>query len=216
MNTNEPFVITISRELGSGGRTVGRKLASELGVRYSDKELVNQLVDQFNLTTDGIEQLKGKKKNWMADFIQLVAPVPKVKMLVDQDSKYVQEFRADLTPDDLFRAESEILQGIAAEGSCVIAGRSGFFVLKDHSNKLDIFITASMEHRIERVMRKQQLSREEAVAAIKRVDEMRDNYVQRYAGTSRYDLRNYHLVLNMDNLTEDDAVKLILKFIKYS
>ena len=216
MNTNEPFVITISRELGSGGRTVGRKLASELGVRYSDKELVNQLVDQFNLTTDGIEQLKGKKKNWMADFIQLVAPVPKVKMLVDQDSKYVQEFRADLTPDDLFKAESEILQGIAAEGSCVIAGRSGFFVLKDHSNKLDIFITASMEHRIERVMRKQQLSREEAVAAIKRVDEMRDNYVQRYAGTSRYDLRNYHLVLNMDNLTEDDAVKLILKFIKYS
>ena len=216
MNTNEPFVITISRELGSGGRTVGRKLASELGVRYSDKELVNQLVDQFNLTTDGIEQLKGKKKNWMADFIQLVAPVPKVKMLVDQDSKYVQEFRADLTPDDLFTAESEILQGIAAEGSCVIAGRSGFFVLKDHPNKLDIFITASMEHRIERVMRKQQLSREEAVAAIKRVDEMRDNYVKRYAGTSRYDLRNYHLVLNMDNLTEDDAVKLILKFIKYS
>ena len=216
MNTNEPFVITISRELGSGGRTVGRKLASELGVRYSDKELVNQLVDQFNLTTDGIEQLKGKKKNWMADFIQLVAPVPKVKMLVDQDSKYVQEFRADLTPDDLFRAESEILQGIAAEGSCVIAGRSGFFVLKDHPNKLDIFITASMEHRIERVMRKQQLSREGAEAAIKRVDEMRDNYVQRYAGTSRYDLRNYHLVLNMDNLTEDDAVKLILKFIKYS
>ena len=216
MNTNEPFVITISRELGSGGRTVGRKLASELGVRYSDKELVNQLVDQFNLTTDGIEQLKGKKKNWMADFIQLVAPVPKVKMLVDQDSKYVQEFRADLTPDDLFKAESEILQGIAAEGSCVIAGRSGFFVLKDHPNKLDIFITASMEHRIERVMRKQQLSREEAVAAIKRVDEMRDNYVKRYAGTSRYDLRNYHLVLNMDNLTEDDAVKLILKFIKYS
>lgn len=216
MNTKEPFVITISRELGSGGRTVGRKLASELNVRYSDKNLINQLEDQFKLTASGIEQLKGKKKNWMADFIQLVAPVPKVKMLVDTDSKYIQEFRADLTPDDLFRAESEILQGIAAEGSCVIAGRSGFFVLKDHPNKLDIFITASMEHRIERVMRKQQLSREEAVAAIKRVDEMRDNYVKRYVGTSRYDLRNYQLVLNMDNLSEDDAVKLILKFIKYS
>ena len=216
MNTNEPFVITISRELGSGGRTVGRKLAAELNVRYSDKELVEQLMQKFNLTTNGIEQLKGKKKNWMADFIQLVAPVPKVKMLVDTDSKYVQEFRPDLSTDDLYKAESEILQGIAAEGSCVIAGRSGFFVLKGHPNKLDIFITASMEHRIERVMRKQQLSREEAEAAIKRVDEMRDNYVKRYAGTSRYDLRNYDLVLNMDNLSEDDAVKLILKFIKYS
>ena len=216
MNTDKPFVITISRELGSGGRTVGRKLAAELNVRYSDKELVNQLKDQFNLTTTGIEQLKGKKKNWMADFIQFVAPVPKVKMLVNTDSESIQEFRADLTPDDVFKAESEILQGIAEEGSCVIAGRSGFFVLKNHPNKLDIFITASREHRIERVMRKQQLNREEAEAAIKRVDEMRDNYVKRYAGTSRYDLRNYHLVLNMDNLTEDDAVKLILKFIKYS
>ena len=216
MNTNEPFVITISRELGSGGRTVGRKLAAELNARYSDKELVNQLMDQFKLTTSGIEQLKGKKKNWMADFIQFVAPMPKVKMLVDTDSKFVQEFRPDVTTNDLFKAESEILQAIAAEGSCVIAGRSGFFVLKDHPNKLDIFITASMEHRIERVMRKQQLSREGAEAAIKRVDEMRDNYVQRYAGTSRYDLRNYDLVLNMDDLSEEDAVKLILKFIKYS
>ena len=216
MNTKEPFVITISRELGSGGRTVGRKLAAELNVRYSDKELVTQLMDQFKLTAGGIEQLKGKKKNWMADFIQFVAPMPKVKMLVDTDSKFVQEFRPDVTTNDLFKAESEILQAIAAEGSCVIAGRSGFFVLKNHPNKLDIFITASMEHRIERVMRKQQLSREGAEAAIKRVDEMRDNYVQRYAGTSRYDLRNYDLVLNMDDLSEEDAVKLILKFIKYS
>ncbi|MBR4524132.1 MAG: cytidylate kinase-like family protein [Bacteroidales bacterium] len=216
MNTKEPFVITISRELGSGGRTVGRKLAAELNVRYSDKELVDQLMQKFNLTTSGIEQLKGKKKNWMAEFIQFVAPVPKVKMLVDTESKYVQEFRPDLTTDDLYKAESEILEGIAAEGSCVIAGRSGFFVLKDHPNKVDIFITASMEHRIERVMRKQQLSREEAEAAIKRVDEMRDNYVKRYTGTSRYDARNYDLTLNMDNISEDDAVKLILKFIKYS
>ena len=58
MNITDPFVITISRELGSGGRTVGRKLAAELGVRYSDKELINQLEDQFKLTSSGIEQLK--------------------------------------------------------------------------------------------------------------------------------------------------------------
>ena len=216
MNVNQNFVITISRELGSGGRTVGRRLAAELDVRYSDKELVNQLEDQFKLTSSGIEQLKGKKKNWMADFIQLVAPVPKVKMLVDTDSKYIQEFRPDLTTDDLYKAESEILQGIAAEGSCVIAGRSGFFILKDHPNKVDIFITASIEHRIQRVMRKQQLSREEAEAAIRRVDEMRDNYIKRYTGKSRYDLRNYDLTISMDELSEDDAVKLILMFIKYT
>ena len=216
MNTNEKFVITISRELGSGGRTVGRKLAAALDVRYSDKELIGQLMKQFNLTASGIEQLKGKKKNWIADFITFVAPVPKVGMLVDTDSRYIQEFRPDLTTDDLFKAETEILDGIAKEGSCVIAGRSGFFVLKDRPNKLDIFITASPEHRIERVMRKQHLSREEAAAAIESVDKARDNYVQRYTGKSRNDARNYDLCLSMDNLSEDDAVELILSYIKYT
>lgn len=214
MNTNEPFVITISRELGSGGRTVGRKLAAALNVRYSDKELVEQLMKQFNLSASGLEQLKGKKKNWMADFITFVAPVPKVGMLVDTDSRYVQEFRPDLTTDDVFKAETEILRGIAEEGSCVIAGRSGFFVLDNHPNKLDIFITASMEHRLERVMRKQQLDREQAEEVIGRIDQMRDNYVKRYTGKTRYDLRNYHLVLNMDNLSEEDAVQLILAYIE--
>ena len=214
MNTNEPFVITISRELGSGGRTVGRKLAAALNVRYSDKELVEQLMKQFNLSASGLEQLKGKKKNWMADFITFVAPVPKVGMLVDTNSRYVQEFRPDLTTDDVFKAETEILRGIAEEGSCVIAGRSGFFVLDNHPNKLDIFITASMEHRLERVMRKQQLDREQAEEVIGRIDQMRDNYVKRYTGKTRYDLRNYHLVLNMDNLSEEDAVQLILAYIE--
>ena len=216
MNTNENFIITISRELGSGGRTVGRKLAAALDVRYSDKELIRQLMEQFNLTASGIEQLKGKRKNWISDFITFVAPVPKVGMLVNTDSRYIQEFRPDLTTDDLFKAETQILQSIADEGSCVIAGRSGFFVLKDRPNKLDIFITASPEHRIERVMRKQQLSREEAMAAIERVDKARDNYVQRYTGKSRNDARNYDLCLNMDSLSEDDAVELILSFIKYT
>ena len=214
MNTNGNFVITISRELGSGGRTVGRKLAEQLGVRYSDKELIRALMDKFNLTDSGIEKLKGEKKSWLADFIQLVAPVPKVGMLIDTDSRYVQEFRADLTTDDVFKAETEILREIAAEGPCVIAGRSGFFVLEGHPDKVDVFITASREKRIARVMRKQQLDREAAEAVIGRVDETRENYVRRYTGKSRYDARNYDLVINMDDLSEDEAVALILQYIR--
>ena len=213
MKLNEPFVITISREIGSGGRTVGRKLAARLGVRYSDKQLIRSLKEKFNLTVSGIEQLKGQKKNWLADFIQMVAPVPKANMLADADSKYLQEVRQDVSVKDLYAAEKEILSGIADQGSCVIAGRSGFFVLKDHPEKVDIFITASREKRIERVMRKQELSREQAEALIDSVDESRENYVKRFTGLSRYDARNYNLVLNMDYLTEDEAVAIILAYI---
>ena len=208
-----PHIITISRELGSGGRTVGHKLAEKLNFRYSDKELIRALQNKFNLTVSGIEKLKGQKKNWFNDFIQLVAPAPQADMLVDALSPYLKEFRADLTTDDIHEAEVEIIKAIAESGPCVIAGRSAFFILKDCPGKVDVFITASREHRIERVMRKQELTREEAVEVIERVDKARDNYIKRYTGNSRYDARNYNLSINVDNLTEDEAADLILEYI---
>ncbi len=214
MNTNEKFVITVAREIGSGGRTIGRKLAAKLGVRYSDKELIRNLREKFNLTTYSIEKLKGEKKSWLADFIQMVAPMPKVGMLLDTDSKFLQELRSDVTTNDIYKAESEILNAIAEESSCVIAGRSGFFVLKDHPNKLDVFITASRENRIKRIVRKQHLTETEAETIMDSIDEARDNYVKRYTGKSRYDARNYDIVLNADNHTEDEIVDIILSYIK--
>ena len=214
MNTNEKFVITVAREIGSGGRTIGRKLAAKLGVRYSDKELIRNLREKFNLTTYSIEKLKGEKKSWLADFIQMVAPMPKVGMLLDADSKFLQELRSDVTTNDIYKAESEILNAIAEESSCVIAGRSGFFVLKDHPNKLDVFITASRENRIKRIVRKQHLTETEAETIMDSIDEARDNYVKRYTGKSRYDARNYDIVLNADNHTEDEIVDIILSYIK--
>ena len=216
MDLNDKFIITISRELGSGGRTVGRKLAERLGVRYSDKALIHELTEKFDLTTYEIEKIKGKKQNWLADFIERVAPVPTPAALFGSRP----ELKDDVVPhyatsDEMFAAESEILRGIADEGSCVIAGRSGFFVLKDHPNKVDIFIRASLEHRIQRVMRKQNLSETEARTVITSVDQARENYIKRYTGTSRYDARNYDLTINADNLSEDDIVELILQFIKH-
>jgi len=209
----EPFVITISREVGSGGRTIGRKLAEKLGVRFSDKELIDSLQAKLNLSPKSIEELKGKKKRWMDDFIQMVAPVPMSSLLVNGDSDYISEYNTSLNVNDVFEAEKEILKGIADEGSCVIAGRSGFFVLKDRPNKVDVLITASRENRIARIMSKQGLSREKAQDVIETVDNARDNYVLRYTGQSRYDARNYHIVLNMDYLTEDKAVEIILSYL---
>ena len=60
MDTQQKFIITISRELGSGGRTIGRKLAERLGVRYCDKALIHSLMEKFNLTTFEIENIKAR------------------------------------------------------------------------------------------------------------------------------------------------------------
>ncbi|MBQ1626618.1 MAG: cytidylate kinase-like family protein, partial [Prevotella sp.] len=92
--------------------------------------------------------------------------------------------------------------------------RSGFYVLRDHPNHISILIQAPMERRIARVMTKQGMNYEEAEKTIKKIDKMRENYVQKYTKTSRYDTRNYDLVITVDERNEDEFVDLILAYIK--
>ena len=212
MNKKEPFVITISREVGSGGHTVGSILAKKLGVRYCDKDLLKQLEKQFDLTASSIEKIKGEKKSWLADFMSKVSPMPSASAL-GINPKFTQEFRVNVTTDDIFKAEVDILREFAQMGSCVIAGRSGFFVFKDHPNTLNVFITASMPYRVERVMNKQGVSKESAVDIIQGIDQARENYTQRYAGVSRFDARNYDLVLRADGHSEEELADLIIAYI---
>ena len=211
MNTNNPFVITINRELGSGGRTVGRKLAEKLGVEYYDKALIQALQEKYQLTAEQIEQLKGREQGWWADLKRtLTGPT-------NEDTFFVKKMGSEqeiLETEEVFRTETEILKTIAKAESCVIAGRSGFYVFRDHPNHLSILIQASMLSRVARVAQKQNMSREEARMTIEKIDRMRENYVNKYARTSRYDTRNYDLVLNMDELKEDDAVNIILNYIR--
>ena len=99
-------------------------------------------------------------------------------------------------------------------GSCVIAGRSGFFVFKDHPNTLNVFITASKDKRIRRIVRKQGLDEASAISLIEAIDQARENFIQRHTGVSRYDARNYDLVLNTDGHTEEQMANLILSYIQ--
>ena len=204
MNTNNKFIITINRELGSGGRTVGRKLAEKLGVEYFDKAVINALQERYNLSVEQIEHLKGQETSWWEEF--------KRKMTFS-DSEYDLN-RTDIETEDVFRAETEILKAIAKDQSCVIAGRTAFYMFREHPNHLNIFIQASMPCRMTRVAREQNMSKEEARMVIDKVDKMRENYVREFTGTSRYDTRNYQLVINMDEINEDAAVDLILAYIR--
>ena len=204
MNKNEKFVITINRELGSGGRTVGRKLAEKLGVGFYDKAVIKGLQEKFNLTAEEVEKQKGRKQGWWADLKrQLTGSAMSSNYYLPKTSEKM------LDTEEVFKAETEILMAIAEEESCVIAGRSGFFVFRNHPNHLSILIQASMPSRVARVARKQEMSEEEARKVIDKVDEMRENYVNKYTNTSRYDTRNYQLVISMDEMSEDNAVDVI-------
>ena len=204
MNLNNKFVITINRELGSGGRTVGRKLAEKLGVEYYDKALIKALQDRYGISVEQIEKIKGQEQGWWAEF--------KRKMTFSEEEYNLNQM--GIESESVFRAEIEFLKGLAKEESCVIAGRSGFYIFRDHPNHLSIFIQASMPCRMARVAREQNMSKEEARMTIEKIDQMRENYIKEQTGLSRYDTRNYQLVLSMDELTEDAAVDVIMEYIR--
>jgi cytidylate kinase len=113
----------------------------------------------------------------------------------------------------MFETEKHILEDLAAHESCVVAGRTGFMVFREWPNHLNVFIQASLEHRVQRVMRRQNVSEQEARDIIDKMDTTRETYIKKYEDTSRYDTRNYQLVISMDGLSEDDAAEIIKNYI---
>ncbi len=210
MDKNQKFVISINRELGSGGRTVGEKLAAKLGVPFYDKALIKALEEKYNLTVDEIERLKGRKHTWWGEVERLVTFSESWLSATDPNVTHKPDF---LTTDDIYHAEKEILLGIAETGSCVIAGRTGFYIFRDHPNHLNVLILASMESRIERLVRKRHITPEQAKDIIHEVDKMRENYLVRFTGVTRYDASYYDLVIRSDGKTEDQIVDLIMQYI---
>jgi len=211
MDKSQRFVITINRELGSGGRSIGEKLAQRLDVPFFHKALIQSLESEYNLTTEEIERLKGQKHNWWADFKRSMGLMPGYCT-----TEYINKTGGlpdFLITDDIFKSETEILKGIAEDGSCVIAGRSGFYIFRDHPNHLSILIQASLEYRIKHLINKRGFSREEAQRIIEQVDEARESYVNKYCKTSRYDTRNYDVVIKMDGINQNDALDIIMKYI---
>ena len=212
MNKNEKYVITINRELGSGGRTVGELLAKELGVNFYDKAVIKTLEERYNLTTKEIEKFRDRKDRWWDDFKRIVNIGNGLASNNYTNAEMSRKFDT-LTTENVFQVETEILQEIAEEESCVIAGRCGFFMFRNHPNHLRIFIQAPLSFRVSRLINKRGMTQEEALKLIERVDIMRENYVKKFTGSSRYDTRNYDLVINAENKTEDKIVQQILNFI---
>ena len=205
MNKNEKFVITINREVGSGGRTVGRKLAEKLGVKYCDKAVIEGLTQKFGLSPERIEEIKALKKTWWNE-------INSYYQTLVNSAEQPMEAEVKLDNKTMFETEKRILQELAAQSSCVIAGRAGFIVFRDWPNHLNVFIQASMDHRIKRIMNRRNVTLDDARAIIAKMDATREAYIKKYEDTTRYDTRNYNLVIQMDDLTEDDAAEIIIDY----
>lgn len=203
---NQKFVITINREAGSGGKEIATKLGELLGVKVYGKEILASILEKYNLTNEDAEKIKATKPGWWADFCRFY------KQFGTTAAIAYDSFEVD--SKQLYIEEEQILRNLASQESCIIVGRTGFHIFKDNPDAMRLLIIANPECRIKRLMDRQGVNEEGARDIMERADKARENYTKSFAGTSRYDARNYDMVLNVSGFTTDQVAQFLAENVR--
>lgn len=206
MNREEKFVITISRQFGTGGHEIGAELARRLNVKLLDKQILNEVARKICVVEDAVEKIESRNPLWRDDFTnfyrQYMAGAEYNGMELDQ------------TSHKLFDAQAQVIRQIASQESCVIVGRCGFHIFRNHANTLKIFIHADVDCRKQRIARKYDISEGDAAAMIVDNDYSRELYTKTFTGSDWQDARNYDITLNVRKFGVNGAVDFLMKSIE--
>lgn len=198
------FVVTISRSYGSGGKVIGKQLAEELGIGYYDREIINIAADD-----SGISETLFAENDENVKFSLFKSAEPRYKddIIDPGEPKFVSD-------DNLFNYQAKAIKRLADTKSCVIVGRCGDYILKDHENVVRIFITAPDRACLRRIMELYSQNPEDAKSLIKSTNKQRSSYYKHYTGNEWNDPKNFDMCLNSDSLGFDGTVQMIKSYIK--
>jgi CMP/dCMP kinase len=205
MQQTSPLVITISRQLGSGGAYIGQRLAKNLNCLYADREIISQAAQQLSVLKEDVESRDEKILSFWQSFIQSFAITP---------DAYIPPQIKVPTERELFETESEIISGIAKERSAVILGRCGFYILREHPNHISIFLHGDITFRKGRIQKFYDASEENAEKMIAQNDMERAHYNHKFTGKEWTDARQYDISINTGKMGVDKSVELILQYVK--
>ena len=199
----ENIVITIARQYGSGGRTVGEMLADKLDIHYYDKELMKLASDE-----SGINE---------ALFVNADEKIKSTKLFRIARSAYNGELippeSDDFTSNDnLFNYQAKIIRELADEESCVIIGRCADYVLKEYDNVLSVFVHAPRDFCLEQASKKHSMNARELERFVQKTDKHRADYYKYHTGREWTDARNYDLCLHSSKLGFDRCVEEIIAY----
>lgn len=199
----EKVVITIGRQYGSGGRTVGQMLAKELGIHYYDKELMKLASDESGINEALFVKADEKVKN---SLLFKVAKNFYNGELIPPES---DDFTSN---DNLFNYQAKIIKQLAKEESCVIIGRCADYILKDYDNVLSVFVHAPKDFCIEQASNKLSLSAKDIEKYINKTDKQRADYYKYHTGRDWTDARNYDLCMDSSKLGFERCVQEIIAY----
>lgn len=205
-NISDNFTLTLGRQFGSGGRKIARKVADMLGIEFYDKNLIAIAAKESGLSENLFDGIDEKPTNSL--LYSLV-----MGLQSDRSSSFYR-YGDILNSDTIFRIQSQVIEDLVSDKSCVVVGRCSDYVLRNKKNVLNIFIHADEEFKLERVMRIYKQSEKEALETMKKTDKKRSNYYNFYTNQEWGNALNYHLSLNSAALGIDDSAKFICDFVK--
>ena len=198
---SKKYVIAISRQYGSGGHEIGRKLAQKLGISFYDKELLTKIAQDSGMSKSLIEYYdEMPSKSFLFSLAMDAYPMSFTEVPINQK---------------VFQAQVETVKKIAEEGSCVIIGRCADSILSDMPNLISVFIHADMDAKIARVKERDGLSEDKAKERIIKTDKKRASFYNYYSLDKRWgDLNSHDLTISSSKLGIDKSVELLCEYVK--
>ena len=199
----EKVIICIGRQLGSGGRNVAEMLAKEFGCRLYDKELMNLAAAESGFSERFFEQ-NDEQKGFLKSLFHLHAPHV-------SDNNF---YRSNFSQEGLFQFQSDAIRKAAEEGACVFVGRCADYVLRDMPGVVKVFITASDEDRLARIMERDKCDLEAARKVMANKESSRATYYNYYTGKKWGSAENYDLCINSSLLGLEGTAQLIAEYVR--
>lgn len=199
----EHIIINVGRQLGSGGHDIGRMLALDFQAKYYDKEIMNLAAKESGFSEKFFEQNDEKKGFFKGLFNVQTSHFSGGSM-----------YKTNFSQESLFQFQSDAIRKAAREASCVFVGRCADYVLRDFDNVVNIFVTASLDYRIEQIMNKQHLDRDAARKYIEQKESSRAAYYNYYTGKKWGYAESYDLCIDSSVLGLVETEKLIAQFIR--
>lgn len=197
-------IITIARSYGSGGRTLGIKLAADLGIPCYDRNIIRIASDLSGIN----ETLFGEADEKMTGYNFFKGTKPyKGELLPPGDPDYTSR-------DNLFNIEAHTIKQLAEKGPCIFVGRCADYVLKDREDVVRLFFYAPMEDCIERAKAVSGEDEKELVKKINRIDKYRAEYYKYYTGHDWNDSRNYDFCLNTASMSYEKLIEVVKEYLR--
>ena len=190
-------IITISRQFGSGGRTIGKEVAAKLGIPCYDQELITMMAEESGFSVEQVKELDEKevRKKFFTTRAERAL-----------NSSYLQSA--------LWIAQEKMIHQLAEKGACVIVGRCADRILKDRDDVLRVFIHADEKKRAQRVVEVYGETDDEPIDRIYEKDKLREGYYERYTRDQWGDAKNFHIALDSGELGIDFCIDLLEKLYK--